>query len=333
MPQRLSKSSHRSLKWPLLVVFLLWFLALGLLAANRQPLLDWLKLRNYHAPVAIAALATDDTMTPAARRVFYVNAPKLEPKSTFNNFCSNNSEQTVVLGCYVGDQNGIYLLTVSDPRLQGIEQVTAAHEMLHAEYDRLSSVQRTQVDGWLMDYYNHGLQDPVVKAQIASYQKTEPHDVVNEMHSVFGTEIANLPTNLENYYKRYFTSRATVTNFATQYEAEFSSRQNQISADDAQLATLKAEINDDESDAKTRQTQLNNQQAQLDSEQNSGNTTAYNNGVASYNVGVAAYNNEVDTIHGLVNQYNALVDARNQIALEEQQLSSDITSKVSPVTK
>jgi Skp family chaperone for outer membrane proteins len=314
-------------------VLVAWFVILGLVAMQRQAILDWVKLRNYDAPAPIAQLSTDDTMTAYAQKVFYVNSPQVETKSTFNTYCTNQSEQTVVLGCYHGGQNGIYLLSVSDPRLNGIEQVTAAHEMLHAAYERLGSSKRRQVDGWLQDYYNHGLTDATVKAQIASYQKTEPHDVINEMHSIFGTEVAELPANLENYYRQYFADRSKITAFAAQYENEFTSRQNQITADDAELATLKAQIDTDENDAKTRRMQLDEQQNQLDVNQRNGDIAAYNAGVDSYNAQVNAYNGEVNRIRALVDQYNALVAARNSIVLEEQQLMSDITAQAAPVTK
>ena len=92
------------------MILIVWFVVLGVMALHRQAILDWLNLRDYHAPSAIAQLASDDTMTAYAQKVFYVNTPQLEPKTTFNNFCTNQSEQTVVLGCYHGGQNGIFVL-------------------------------------------------------------------------------------------------------------------------------------------------------------------------------------------------------------------------------
>jgi hypothetical protein len=331
--KNLSSKLRNRRKYVLLGVLVVWFGVLGLVAYNQQSVWDWWKLRSYHAPAAVAALASDDTMTPYARKVFYVNAPQLESKDSFNKFCSANSEQTIVLGCYHGGQNGIYVLKVTDSRLTGVEQVTAAHEMLHAAYDRLGANEKNKVDAMLMDYYDHDLHDQRILDTIAAYRKSEPNDVVNEMHSIFGTEIATLPRGLENYYKQYFTNRAEVAAFAAQYQGAFTSRQAAVKQYDAELGGLKSQIASAEADAQAKEVQLALQQAELQKERSSGNTVAYNAGVPAYNAQVAAYNAVVANIRSLVARYNQLVDSRNAIALEEQQLVSDISSNVSPINK
>src|SRR5665213_3192248 len=192
----------------------IWLAILGLLAFNRQNINDWWLLRHYQPPPAVAHLADQDTMTDYGRKIFYVNHASIESKTAFPQECPNNGgEQTIVLGCYHSNQAGIFLLSVTDPRLDGVEQVTAAHEMLHGAYDRLSSSAKARVDAMLLDYYNHDLHDQRVRDTIAAYRKSEPHDVVNEMHSVFGSEIAHLPAGLEQYYKHYFTDRSKVTGY------------------------------------------------------------------------------------------------------------------------
>ena len=174
---------------------------------NQQYLRDEVRLYHYQPPASITALANETTMTPAAQRIFYVNHPVLDDKADFVNACNTHQEQTIVLGCYHSDQAGIYVLSVTDSRLNGVEQVTAAHEMLHAAYDRLSSSDRANVDQMLQQFYDNGLTDSRVRSTIEAYKQTEPNDLVNEMHSIFGTEVANLPAGLETYYQRYFTNR------------------------------------------------------------------------------------------------------------------------------
>jgi uncharacterized protein (DUF3084 family) len=238
-----------------------------------------------------------------------------------------------VLGCYRGGQNGIYLLSVSDPRLAGVEQVTAAHEMLHAAYDRLSTKQRTSVDAMLQDYYQHDLSDARIKATIDAYKQTEPNDLVNEMHSIFGTEIASLPAPLETYYKQYFTNRQAVAGFAAQYQAEFTSREDTIKADDAQLATMKTQIQSQEADLKTKHANLDAESQHLQAERSSNNISAYNAGVPGYNADVNSYNAEVDSLQALVSQYNGLVQTRNAVAQETDQLTNEINSQVQTINQ
>lgn len=337
MPQPPNKNKavrRGSARLWLLIIVAAWLGAAWLLAANRQSITDWWRLRNYHPPSAVSQLAAQDTMTPYARKVFYVNQPATDDKLQFAKVCPNSSrEQTIVLGCYHSGQAGIFLLGVSDPRLNGVEQVTAAHEMLHAAYDRLSGPERHRVDAMLLDYYNHGLRDQRIIDVIAAYKKTEPNDIVNEMHSVFGTEVAKLPSGLERYYRRYFTNRAQIAAYAGQYQAEFTSRQTAVARDDAQLAGLKARIDALETDLKSRQTAIDTQQAVLTTERSAGNTSAYNAAVPGYNALVNAYNSELQTVRDLIGQYNQLVAGRNAIALEEGQLVNELSNNLTPINK
>jgi len=328
MLQPANNASYRS-KHHLRSLFLLvlWLALLGATAYNRQNIIDWWRLRNYQAPAAIAQLATQDTMTAYARRIFYVNNASLDSKTVFSKQCPNNGgEQTIVLGCYHSDQAGIFLLGVTDPRLNGVEQVTAAHEMLHGAYDRLSGSQKQKVDAMLRDYYDHDLHDPRILATMAQYKKTEPNDVVNEMHSVFGTEIAKLPSGLEQYYQRYFTNRSQIAAYGAQYEAEFTSHQALVNQDDAQLAGLKQQIDTTQADLNSKQAVIAARQSSLNGLRTSGDINGYNAGVPAYNVLVDDYNAEVARIRDLTSQYNVLVASRNSVALEEDQLIKELTS-------
>src|SRR5438045_4204235 len=104
---------------------------------ERQNVYDWWRLRNYVVPSNVAALADDTTMDPLARKIFYVAHPALQERDTFRANCTVD-EKTIVLGCYRSGI-GIFVYDVNDPRLNGILQVTAAHEMLHAAYERLNT--------------------------------------------------------------------------------------------------------------------------------------------------------------------------------------------------
>lgn len=318
------------------VVLLAALLTFGSVAvAERQNVYDWMALRNYQPPSDIVQLANETTMNAYARKVFYVNHPAIDDKTSFNKQCPDNGgEKTVVLGCYHPNQKGIFILQVSDQRLNGVEEVTAAHETLHAIYDRLSSHERNYVDGLLMNYYQHDLRDQRILTTIAAYKQSEPNDWVNEMHSVFGTEIAQLPTPLENYYSQYFTNRKKIAAYAAQYEAAFTSRKAQVSKDDAELASMKIEIAADEALLQAQDKTITNDQARLDDLKNSSDYAGYNAGVPAFNNEVDAYNSLVDTTKNLITQYNQLVLARNAIAIEENQLTQELSaSTAKPITQ
>jgi len=308
----------------LAVVFVGW--------THVDALVDWFKLRGYTPPAAVLTLATQDTMTPAAKHIFYVNHPALVSSATdFRQDCPEN-EQTIVLGCYQSGESGIFVYSVSDPRLDGVQEVTAAHEMLHAAYERLSSKDRTQVDALLEAYYKNDLKAQRIIATINAYKKTEPNDVVNEMHSVFGTEVGNLPAPLEKYYTRYFANRAAVVGFAQNYQNEFTTRITQVNAYDAQLADLKSEISAKEQSLSNQLSQINTDRARLDSYKAAGDYTSYNSAVPGFNGEVDNYNAGVSQLQYLIAQYNQLVTTRNSVASELRALDQSIDTRLTTLS-
>ncbi len=307
----------------------------GILFATglNNALIDWWALHNYTPPANIAALSADTTMTPYATKLFYLNHPQLQSSADFNENCPAGGEKTIVLGCYHSRQGGIFIYSVSDKELHGVEQVTAAHEMLHAAYDRLSAKDKKYVNGLLQQYYTTRLRDPTIRTEIAAYQKSEPKDVVNEMHSIFGTEVANLPGPLEQYYRHYFVHRKIVAQFAASYRSAFTKREAIIKQYDAQLRSLKNEINMDESTLQTELSEINSMQSTLDAERSAGDNAAYNRGVAPYNSLVDTYNSLVDQVRYRIYLFNTLVVKRNAIALQENKLARELNSSAEPISQ
>ena len=299
---------------------------------NAQALTDWWQLRGYTPPLAVVKLANDDGLTPYARHMFYVNHPDVESNAAqFRKNCGE-TEKTIILGCYRSGQNGIFIYNVTDPRLAGVQEVTSAHEMLHAAYDRLSSKDKSYIDRLLLDYYNHDLHDQRILDTMNSYKQSEPNDLVNEMHSIFGTEIASLPQPLEQYYKKYFADRSIITKDAASYQGEFTTREDQIKADDAQLADMKTQIDTEEQALSNQLAKINSDRARLDSLRSSGRVNEYNSQVAGFNQEVDSYNSNIIKLRSDIKAYNELVDARNAIASELASLDQSIDTRQAPQT-
>lgn len=306
-------------------VLSLIILAVPLIAwTQRDYLFDTWRLRNYTPSSEIVRLADATTMTSEARRLFYVYHPALEDKAGFNSNCGNE-EQTIVLGCYILHR-GIYLYDVPDARLSGVEEVTAAHEMLHAQYDRLSDNERNKVDA-LTAQALKSISDGRLIQTIENYREKDPNVVPNELHSILGTEVRQLPTELENYYKHYFTNRAAVVDFADAYKGEFASREQRVADLDKQLTSLKSQIDSLTTSLETQQTNLKSQYESLQQQKRSGQIEAYNTAVPSYNLAVQSYNAAVNKQRTLVTQYNSLVEERNGLAIEENQLIKALDSR------
>ncbi len=298
-----------------------------ILFANRNGILDYLTLRNYQPPAAIQALATETTMTPSAEHLFFVNKPVLAEKKLFNQHCTDGSDQVATLGCYKGDRRGIYLYDVTDARLNGVEEVTAAHEMLHQAYDRLAPAEKQRVDGLLQTYYEQ-LTDPFILDQMETYKKTEPDQLVNEMHSIFGTQVRDLPAELETYYQQYFTDRSKIVGFYDQYQAEFTQRRKQIADYDAQLDSLKSQIDTHKASLKSRESQLSAERKKLDALLDENRVAEYNQAVPGFNDLVNAYRAEVSETNRVIAEFNDILDARNAIAVQEEELQKALDSQV-----
>jgi hypothetical protein len=310
--------------------FLALIAAVGIVAAvwlNRYNISDYLILRSYNPPSSIVQLAQDDTLNDNGKRLFYVNKPQISDRSAFSSQCKE-TEQTIVLGCYTG--TNIYIFKVDDPKLNGVEQVTAAHEMLHAAYGRLDTADRKRIDSLVEAAYKR-INDPRITALADSYQKQEPGSVPNELHSILATEVKDIGPELEAYYSRYFNDRSKVVEYANNYQKVFEDINQQVEAYDADLALRKAEIDRREADLTTRGQQLQAQKSDLDSLSASGQTRQYNSQVASYNSAVNSYNADIAELKVLVDEYNNLVQARNNLNLQQQNLAKSIDSRLSTI--
>lgn len=265
----------KRVRFGFLYILLVLLLSANVLAViKRQWIGDWLALRNYAAPTAIVALADQNTMTDAARHYFFVNHPSLEDKAGFNQHCSSKTEHSVVLGCFHGDRRGIYLYDVQDVRLEGVKQVTAAHEMLHQAYVRLSTKERLRIDTLLVQFAEKGDFDDRIKEKIELYRSSEPDSLPNEMHSIFATEIRDLPSDLEAYYGTYFADRTQVVAFSDRYQGEFAARQAKVDSYDGQLRDIDERINHNKDSLADRQKDLTKRRAEVQSYLSSGNNSA-----------------------------------------------------------
>lgn len=309
----------------------LFLLGLVLLAfLNINPLMDWWKLLDYKPPAEISALAANDTMTDQARHIFYVNQPKLlSDPVEFREKCTV-TEQTIVLGCYRDSQSGIYIFDVKDERLKGVKEVTAAHEMLHGEYERLGKKEKNYINRLLNDFYKNDLHDKRILDTIDLYKKTEPTELVNEMHSIFGTEVPNLPPALEAYYQKYFKDRPTVVKLAQNYESEFNGRITKIDDYERQLNSLNDKIKAEKTSEDDLLNKINSEKANLDGLRSSGQTAEFNAGVPGYNALVDSYNTTIAQHRVDVDKYNQLVQAHNELAKELRGLYQSIKSDSVP---
>jgi len=308
------------------VITLVILLAPFTLLWQRQNITDWWTLRSYTPPQQIAQLATDTTMNDLGKKIFYVEHPALQAKADFQQSCTL-TEKTIVLGCYKS-ASGIFVYDVNDPRLDGVQQVTAAHEMLHAAYDRLSSTEKKRIDTLTEQAYAQ-LKDQRIKDNVEAYRSQDATVVPNELHSILGTEVAKLPAELEAHYALYFTNRQKIVTYSVQYETEFSKRSQQVATYDKLLESLRSQYDKLKTSIDSQEQAIRTIDAQLDAYKAQNDFENYNAAIPGRNRLVSKYKADIVAVNSLADQYKNILDKRNAIAVEEQQLLQALDSRVS----
>jgi len=293
--------------------------------SQRQQFNDWYVLQSYKPSAQVSSLASATAMTDYGRKLFYVNDPELiADKASFTAKC-NQMEESIVLGCYISN-DGIFLYQVKDQRLNGVVEVTAAHEMLHVGYERLNNSEKNRINALLLAEYKN-IKDKRLIDTIKAYEAKDPAVVLNELHSILPTEVTKLSGELEDYYTKYFTDRSLVTALSSKYENEFITREQKIEAYDTELTQKKQQIDSNLAQIERLSDALNIEKSRMDNYRQSGDITSYNNSVGPYNQLVNQYNSLVRSTQSQIDSYNVLVENRNTLAGDIKSLVDSIDSR------
>jgi hypothetical protein len=291
--------------------YLLWAVLPTLLVVRgiSKPVMQRFQLMNYNPPSEVSRLATQANMSDEGRKVFYLTTPTIEAKKVGLKLCSSSdAEKTITLGCYVSGK-GIFIQKVTDERLAGTMQVTAAHEMLHAVYhEHLSGSERTEIDRELLRVFDN-LNNPRLKKLIQIYRDRNPSHVSSELHSFLGTEVADLGPKLEQHYGKYFVDRVKLVAMAQQKDQLFAGIENKAGGIDQQLKTLKTQIDNRE------QTLREMTMAGLVTEDQK---RLYNAHVQALHEETEYYNQLVGTYNGLSSEGSSLNDSLQNVSETEK---------------
>ena len=203
-------------------------------------IIDVARAYNFHAPDSIVFIKKRLELTDRGTDIFYASTPAVEEKTEFNKNCQTEERSTAILGCFSKDK--IYLYNLKNSELDGTLEVTAAHEMLHAAYQRLTIAEHVWLDKRIVAQYDKVKNDASMKELMAYYSKAEPGEEVNELHSILGTTLAKLDPDLENYYKRYFNNRSTVVSLNAKYNKVFTEISEKTTALETKIAAEEPDI-------------------------------------------------------------------------------------------
>jgi hypothetical protein len=217
------------------------------LVQHPQPIIDQVTVWQYEPSPVVQAHVERLGLTEHGEFLYYASRPSIQSSPAFADSCPahEGEEGFGILGCYVRADKTIYVYDVTDERLDGTEEITAAHEMLHAAWDRLGGDERAKMTSLLEAEYEKHSSDAAFSDRMAVYARIEPGEHANELHSILGTEVAELGTELEEYYARYFQDRAAVTSLHASANAVFVKLTARTDELVAGMDALRAEIEAD----------------------------------------------------------------------------------------
>lgn len=293
---------------------------------NRQYVVDQLTVWSYEPTAAVQAVNDRAAFTREGNFLFYATQPVLTTQEEFNTGCPRQEVGSPILGCYTGEGR-IYIYDITDPRLDGMEEVTAAHEMLHAVWARLSKKAQEALTNQLTTAYAE-INDADLTERMEYYERTEPGEFVNELHSILGTEFAALSPELEAHYAKYFDRSAILAlhdSYSSVYDALYA-RADELYAE---MNTLSTSIEDRLSVYNQESAQLSADIAVFNARAASGDFTSTAQFYSERAV-LVSRSNELESdrteINNDINAFNDLQKEYEDIAAQIEVLNDSIDS-------
>jgi hypothetical protein len=273
-------------------------LVIGWIVTHRERVIDQFTVWNYTPPAAIADYATRADLTDEGRFLLYASTPSISTGKAFDDACATRQEGVGILGCYLPTTRTVHLFDVTDARLDGLDEVVASHEMLHAAWDRMSDAERSALAPLLEAEAAKRVDDKDLTDKLAFYAASEPGERLNELHSILGTEYAALSPTLEAHYSVYFKDRSVVVGLHDKSSAVFIEQQKQITDLTNQINALAAAIDAD--------------------------YAAYNSGYDSLSADVATFNANAES--GAFSSQSEFEDARSALIARQADLDAQYQS-------
>lgn len=293
---------------------------------NRQYVIDVYQAFTYKPTSDAAALIDDIAFSPRGRLLAQASHLEVNTASDFNQNCKQQEEGSAILGCYTSGR--IYVYNVDNVELNGIKEVTAAHEMLHAAWVRLSVSEQTRLSELLEAEYQ-AQADDALKEKMDYYARTEPGEKYNELHSIIATEFVTVSDELESYFAHYFTDRQQVVALHKTYQAVFDKLEAQADALYTELSTMAKQIEAMRANYTSESTALNAAITSFNARANNGgfaSTEEFNTARSALLARISSVDALYDELEAAIRTYNTKYDEYQDLAVQQRDLQSSIDS-------
>jgi hypothetical protein len=280
-------------------------------ALNPQRVTDQLAVWSFEPSSELEGYVDRALFTDEGQFLFFASRPVISPEGEFDSVCATRTEDVGILGCYLPDDQTILLYDVTDARLDGLEEAVAAHELLHAVWDRLSRTDRDVLAPLLEAEVAARADDEALAQTLAFYAENEPAERLNELHSIVATEFGDISPELEAHYSKYFSDRSVIVALHAMSNAVFEEQAQAIDELVAEIDALAASIDDDYARYNTGYDELN---AEIDDFNDRADSGDFNS-QAEFDAERAALVNRQSSLESLyasiearVTQYDELVE-------------------------
>ena len=298
--------------------------AVGLGVWKRQWIYDFYRGMTYVPSDEMVRIMGDLRLTERGEFLFKAAQPELSEREEFNEKCRGDDTEIAVLGCYTGGD--IYVYNIKDTELDGIRELTTAHELLHVVWARMSEEERLALAEPLTRTFEENQE--MLEKEINSYDVSQKQE---ELYVRAGTEVADLPDVLEKHYAEIFKDQDSVVAFYNSYIGVFRVLEEELEA-------LKDEMNGLNQEITQKIAEYEKQVAQLNADIVSFNSCAEVAGCFGSSVEfneerarLVAWQKEIDRMYeeisGLVENYNEKVDKYNADVTRTEKLNRAMNSK------
>lgn len=237
----------KHLKWLILLIIIA---IISVAIINRNWIYDWWRGINYKPSAEMAAIQDSLKLTDRGNFIFKASHPTLDDSETFNASCkSAHSGELAVLGCYTEDE--IHVYNIQSEELKGIRELTTAHELLHANWKRMSKNDKHTLLNEL-NTIDINTNDKLTQ-ELNNYSTDQQSE---ELYVRAGTEIKDLPSNLEKHYGDIFQNQDLIVSYYDSYITVFLEIETEMNQLMSEMQSIQQEIDNTTIEYEQRASQL-----------------------------------------------------------------------------
>lgn len=290
---------------------------------NFEVVRDFLIGLNYRPTTEMSEIRDSLKLTTKGARIFNAVMPELMERTEFNNLCRESESETAILGCYREDR--VYVYNIKDEELKGIRELTSAHELLHAVYHRMKPDDKNKLTELLNQVYTEN--KSTLGEEIDLYEDAQK---LEELYVREGTEIKNLPEELENHYHEIFEDQDKVVDYYESYITVFRKLEKTLKDLLVKIEVLEAQISvktkEYEAGAETLNKDINEFNECAKTPNCFTSTWTFNNKRNTLITRQAELGQVYEGINDLINDYNGYVAEYNENIIHGQALNMTINS-------